>query len=831
MRTKVWRSALLAGVSCPMLAAAFSAAQAAPAADQQGTALQEIVVTAQKREESLQRVPVADTALTAQTLKGNRIQTLADLNAVAPNLTVRLGAGGNQSPNYTLRGILGASSAPGQDKGVSPYLDGVYLQNQSGSLFDLGEVERIEVLKGPQGTLFGRNATGGAISIITKDPTGVFGGHQDFTVGNYDAFRSKTHIEFPAIGPFSANLTYLHSQRRGDTRNLGGGTQWNYGPGTNGAYGVETSPKWLGGDNTNGVQVGLKLALDPFTAVYKFDYTHDTFTPNAEGVDLLPTGFLTDLYAASPNPMTPITDKRPGAVNNWFTTPGHMENWGHNLTMKYRVNDNLSFKNIASVRMTTTYANFQLDGLGGLVNAPSASLGGFPPGYLPLFPAQPGSPPNNPNLFNANPSAPFVFLANNGYDREWQWSDEFQLNYTSEWATVTAGYLHFFDHSVSEGYAGVYNTSITQVIAGQNTALNGTSFVLPANPNYKQAHVLTTSDAIYVQPELHLTRQLDFIVGGRVTLDKKNGAEYLPDQQVAAIVNPAGSPPFSSPIHYKHSQVTYLVGLNYRITDNIFSYVKFSTGYVSGGSLATLSYKPEKAASYEAGIKAELFDRRLRTDLAVFDAKYSSLQYDTSGLLTGVAATKYFSQAIVTQGDAKAVGFEWENTLVPVRGMTLTANVGYTNFQFIQSTISPGLASVAGTPGYQPFQRPKWSGDLAGQYDTLEVWRGGHLTARIDANFQSKTLMTSNIGNAATNLTTVDPAIVAAATSPFQWVVNARVALSGVDVGGGNHVEVALWGRNILNNRNITQFLGLGPVDSVIYQQAPTYGLDVSLSF
>src|SRR6185437_16768348 len=93
-------------------------AQVSAQADQKA-GLEEIVVTAQRREQKLQSVPISITALNAESLKANRIETVADLNAVAPNLSVRLGAGGNQSPNYTLRGILGASSAAGQDKGVS----------------------------------------------------------------------------------------------------------------------------------------------------------------------------------------------------------------------------------------------------------------------------------------------------------------------------------------------------------------------------------------------------------------------------------------------------------------------------------------------------------------------------------------------------------------------------------------------------------------------------------------------------------------------------------------------------------------------------------------
>jgi iron complex outermembrane receptor protein len=113
-----------------LVVAAPTGAQAQQALPQAGNtgALEEIVVTAQKREQRLQAVPISITALSAEALKADRIETVGDLNAVAPNLTVRPGAGGNQSPNYTLRGILGASSAAGQDKGVSPYLDGVYFR-------------------------------------------------------------------------------------------------------------------------------------------------------------------------------------------------------------------------------------------------------------------------------------------------------------------------------------------------------------------------------------------------------------------------------------------------------------------------------------------------------------------------------------------------------------------------------------------------------------------------------------------------------------------------------------------------------------------------------
>jgi iron complex outermembrane receptor protein len=816
-RQTIFRTALLlsgAAILSPSIVHAQSGGQQ--------TGVEDIVVTAQKREQNLQKVPISITALSADSIKANRIQNVSDLNAAAPNLTVRLGAGGNQSPNYTLRGVLGGNSAAGTDKGVSLYLDGVYIQNQTGSVFEFADVERIEVLKGPQGTLFGRNATGGAISIITKNPTGVFGGHQDFTYGNQDTLRIKTHVDLPKFGPVSASFTYLHSEHRGDVKNLGAGTQWDYGPAT-GKYGVLTSPKWLGGDNTEAFQGALKFDFTPdLDLVYKFDYTDDWYTPNAQGVDYLPDNFIKQLYDASPNPMTPITNKRPDAVNNAFTTPGHLVNWGHNLTAKYRFNDQISIKNIFAVRKSKSYSNFQLDGLGGLTNVGVPGLGGFPPGI-----AIPFSPGGNTSLFSADPNAPFVFLANNGYANEKQWSDEFQINIDTDWFNLTAGYLHFHDHFITAGYNNAFNTSITQVIDGQNTSAAGTEFTIPGNPGYQHTTVSATSDAFFVQPEFHITDRLDLVGGARLTIDNKHGVEYLPDQ---FLVGGTPANPISSPIQYRHSKATFLAGINYRVTDDILAYVKYATGFVSGGELSTLAFKPETAKSWEGGVKADLFDRRFRTNLAVFDVKYTALQYDTSGLLTGVPSTALFSQAVVSSTDARAYGFELENTLVPVNGLTLTANVGYTHIKFLQSTVAPGLAFVSGPPGYLPFQRPKWTGNLAAQYESGELWLGSHFTARVDGNFRSKILMTSDITPGTGPTAATDPALVKAATTPFQWIVNGRVGLTGIDF-GPTKAEVSLWGRNILNNRNITQFVGLNLVGSVIYERARTYGVDVSFNF
>lgn len=840
------RGALLAGTA---LAIMPQGATARDASEPTSSGVEEIIVTAQKREQSLQDVPVSVTALTEAALAANRIQDVRDLSAVVPSLTVRPSAGGSMLPNYSMRGIFTGGAAIGTDRGIALYIDGVYIQNAQGSIFQVADVERIEVLKGPQGTLFGRNATGGAVSLVTRNPTGEFGVKQDLTYGNFSQFRSKTRIDLPRFGPISASVTYLHSERKGDTRNLGAGTVWDYGPATGGEVGKRTSPKTLGDENVDGILAAVKFDFHPdLDLVYKFDYTDNHYTPEAVGVSYLPQGsFLSALYNLQPAALrTPITDKRPDAVNNAYTVPGLSKSQGHNLTARFQISDDIAIKNIFSMRKSSTLTAQDFEGVGGLTNSVVQIAPGFnaPPAWLPG-----GNP--GPQCLVAVPSAtclqsigkPFTFLSNAGSNREQQWSNEVQVNIVTQWFALTAGYLHFHNKQTSGGGGGTFNTSLLTAHYGQGTSAAGTAFVIPGNPGNDDSVVTTDSDAFYLQPEIHITDQIDVIAGARITNDRKKGFEYFPDSRARTL---AGLP-LTSPIRYKSSEASYLIGLNFRPTDNILTYVKYSTGYISGGSLATIDFEPETAKSFEGGIKADLFDRRLRSNLAVYHAKYGKIQYATSGTLTGVPAARQFAVGLVPSADATAYGFEWENTLVPVDGLTFTANVGYLHFKFDQTSVFPGFANQAGVPGYQRFTRPKWTGNLSAQYATPQVALGGHLVFRVDASFTSRNLLTSDVSplnaNDPTrplfdptsavipfNAVVEDPALRAAATVPFQWIVNARVAFADFDI-AGSKAQLAVWGRNLFDADNLAQFVSLGPVGSAIYERQRTFGIDFSFEF
>ena len=749
--------------------------------------VEDIVVTAQKREQNLQDVPIAITALSQNALVANRILDVRDLSAVAPSLTVRTSAGGGLAPNYSMRGLVTGGTAAGADKGISVYLDGVYIQATPGSIFELADVERIEVLKGPQGTLFGRNATGGAISIITRNPRGEFGVHQELTYGNYDQFRSKTRVDLPRIGPFTAAVTYTHSERRGDVRNLGAGTRWDYR--NSGVYGIRTSPRYLGDQNTEAVGASLRFdGVSGLDVIYRFDYTQNRFSPEAQGVQVLnlagipgifnPNGSLTypglgaatggfaqGIVNAQPAATrTPITSKRPKAVNNAFSTPGKSHAQGHNLTATYRVNDEISVKNILSFRKTDVQSTYQLDGLGGL------TLGG----------------------------QPYEIIANNNFTDEKQWSNETQINIATDGFNLTAGYIHFHDKIVTGGFPNIFNTTQFSTVP---------NFVLPAN-GQMQTTVRTNSDAWFVQPEFHLTDQIDLVLGARITKDSKKGIDNTSPGLTARVG--------IIPIRYRNSKPTFLAGLNYKPTSNILVYGKFATGYISGGQLSTISYEPETAKSYEAGIKADLFDRRLRANLAVYDVSYKGFQFITIGRNVATSPAdpvNLASTVLVNAGDGKAKGFEFETTAVPVDGLTLTGGVGYTDFKFTQ------IARFL--PFYQPLARPKWTASGSIQYDTPEVFAGGHLTFRSDINYKSKTFLGYNLPQPQLDRV----------TTRNSFILNGRVALVGLETLAGTKATVALWGRNLLDNRQLLQVVTLNFLYSGSYERARTYGVDVTFDF
>ncbi|HLS84610.1 MAG TPA: Plug domain-containing protein, partial [Arenimonas sp.] len=172
-------------------------------AERSAVTLDAIQVTARKREETLQDVPVAVTAFTPETLDKLNIQDLGDLDAQVPNLTVYAARGSSSTVTAYIRGVGQADPLWGVDPGVGIYLDDVYIARPQGALLDVLDVERIEVLRGPQGTLYGKNTIGGAIKYITRGLPTEFGGNAELTLGNHGRLDAKAAVGGPIGGPGS----------------------------------------------------------------------------------------------------------------------------------------------------------------------------------------------------------------------------------------------------------------------------------------------------------------------------------------------------------------------------------------------------------------------------------------------------------------------------------------------------------------------------------------------------------------------------------------------------------------------------------------------------
>jgi iron complex outermembrane receptor protein len=813
--------------------------------------LQEIVVTAQKREQRLQDVPIAITAVTQATLQANRVTSVNDLSGLAPNVTVRASGGSTQIPSFTSRGVTSYGVVPGSDKEFSVYLDGVYL-GASRSLFELPDIERIEVLRGPQGTLFGRNSTAGAVSVVTRDPAGTFGIHQDLTMGNYAEFRSRTSVDLPAVGPFSAYVSYVHDERRGDIRNTGAGTVWDRtGPDTK--VGVQTSPKYLGDKNEDQVFAAVKFEpSDNFKTIYKFDYgvNHYTadgtaaiaFRPDGVTATLSPSfgpagpflapllsAYYTSIVASGSNVFDP-TAKRPKAVNNSYVVPAYQKVYGHNLTSDLRLGDNLSLKNIAAYRYSYVNSSSQLTGLGGLIVPAAAAIP-----YAAFLSAinQPIPIPGVGNVpFNSLPAAAqqaiaaqaagvgsrFLLTENNAQALDKQWSDELQANYSSKLLTITLGGLYFHQTDASGGPLGITNTPAFALYPADGRVPLG---------NQSNSYNKGTSIAAYGQAEVHVTPKLDIVLGGRVTHDKKSGTYQFGGTYVPPVGVATTDPSYytdgtftgvtNEPFTYRGTKFTYSAGANYKPARDLLFYAKYSTGFVSGGSIAGIPWKPETVASIEGGIKADLFDRRLRANLAVFHAKYKNIQSAQGGTNIGRPEV---GTAIIDLGNERAQGAELEVTVLPVRYLTLGGNLGFTDAKYTK--LNPIVNTIYGT-GYQPTLSPKWTSRVYAQYESDPIIGDAKLVARVDGDWRSSERFLSG-----SNYVDV-PEFRGFLKGPARWLVNTRIGFENL---GPAHLDVAFWTRNLTNNKDAVFPLAFVTyAASSDFQSARTYGLDVSVRF
>lgn len=327
-------STLLGPVALALAHAASGQAPGDPPGETTG--LQEIVVTAQKREQNLQDVPIAISAIAPDYIEKHQITTITSLTSLAPNLKIDP-AGANQTTStIAIRGNVQGNPQLYFEPSVGLYLDGVYIGKAQGSIFDVADIERIEVLRGPQGTLYGRNTVGGAVNIIAKKPSGEWGGKVEASYGNFDYWRVRGSLDLPRFGFFSAKLSGQMAERAG-------------------FYDVAGNPATDEAQTLDSKSVMLQLRAEPTEALV-LDYVFDLSVVDQQagyGAPISGVGTLAPYV---------FPRKRPENVS--FNSPNYeyARNHGHALTAALRFGDAATLKSITAYREQTYHDALDLDG-------------------------------------------------------------------------------------------------------------------------------------------------------------------------------------------------------------------------------------------------------------------------------------------------------------------------------------------------------------------------------------------------------------------------------------------------------------------------------------
>ena len=724
--------------------------------------LTEVIVTAQKREENLQAVPVAITALGTEALDRLAVTSVSDLYGAVPNLWIVPQATSPGNPSATIRGVNSNVSLTVQDGGVAFYVDGVYIANNMGAALDVADIERVEVLRGPQGTLYGRNATGGAINFITRAPSGKFGIRQDLTTGNYNLFKSRTRIDLPEWNGISATLSFLRQESDGFVRNLTPGRTVDYSLLTAGAKGRVTTPELLGGTDIKAYHAAIRYERDRLQVDYKFDYTDSANIPRAiQVLGFVDTagGQLAELIYGMQPPGTPalVSSTRLDAVSNPYVSAELLEVMTNVLTLSYEANDSLTIKNIAAYRDVNNFSTSDLAGGGALVD-PFGGTG-----------------------------APFT-LFTGVYNRDmWQFTEELQLIGQTDRLEWVAG-LYYLNVYHPEGGT---HTSINYAFQLMPSDLNGGLFPVSASP---PGFVENKAYAVFGQGTFHLNDRLDATLGVRQSWDERSAFHG------------------SSGVGYnkKLDHFDWTAILTYRPSDTVTTYGKLATAYLSGGvsGASQVPYDPEEVFQAELGVKADLFGRRLRANVATFWSDYKDIQV----LDFSTGEVRFVNAAAAT-----VYGAEVELTAVPTDQLELGLSYGYTNFKYDEFI----LGGVDVTHTQRAWFRPEHTGNVSAEYRFGTFPWGGALSLRVDASYQSKIFFAPVQSN---------PEYDAASIGDPRWELNARATLADIPLGSAKG-RLSLWGRNLANEDELEFAAAVGSTIIGTFMRPRTYGLDLTVEF
>jgi len=664
-------------------------AQQAPAEDD-SSGIADIIVTAQKRSENLQSVPVAVTAFSGDTLAERGVVDMQSLSSLIPNMGF---SNAYSQVRITLRGLSFADlAAQGGEARVAYHVDGAYMAmtgDIGGTFYD---IERVEVNRGPQGTLFGRNATAGTVNVVTRNPTDTLSGYLNAEVGNYRAVNVDGAISGPLGDGVSARIAFQSRNHAGYEYNV---------------------PNQVDINNQSMQAVRAKLMFDKsnnFTAILSADYVNENdrsgpllvgfAVPNGGAVF---TGLGAQYQDAGPNPnprhnysgQLPLTDK---------------ESYGATLDLKLTLGEGLSIASLTNYR----HSKFRFhDDMG---------------------------------TFNSGTTGSGSVVESRQFEKAEQFSEELRLSKDFSFGNVTlGGFLYSQDYDTGGDGTGVKGGN---AVLTQFGSLLGSTIGFPpsgyrSTPNlYVQgfiqgAGVRTRGEAIFGEVTFNLTDSTKLIAGARYSWERRT---LVNSTLGLDLVTLATDPTFVLPAALPDQKTSYRnfsprVTLQQELGPDAMVYATFAKGFKTGGFNAAQysSYKPEILTDYEVGFKADLLDRKLRLNGAGFYYDYQDLQTIV------IPANQSVPGSVNTNSNAKVYGGELELTAVPTPNFELNAAVAVIHGEFTSAGITAGGFSVKGNK--LPWM-PSYTLSYGAQY-TFPISNGG-ITLRVDGQTKGKTFFTED---------------------------------------------------------------------------------------
>lgn len=828
-------SLLLASVALP----AFAQTAPVAAQEEESAQIDDIVVTATRRETALQETPVAINVLTTEALENRHVQSLYDLaDGAVPSLRIATFEARQSALTIGIRGIVPLdANQPAREQGVGIYIDGVYLGRQHGLNAALFDLERVEVLKGPQGTLFGRNTEGGALNIVSKAPTGVFGGRLSGGVGNFGSYTTSMHVNFDEFNDLSIKIDGLIQHQGPTTENpLVGQAGWNQ-------Y------------DRNGIRAAIRWTPnDQIVNDFSYDNSNDENTEfYSQLLNVNPNGCVAGAASAVPTCYLPgtayttltgtVRSPLPGVVVNGNSRmktadigvphqPSVDRTFGFTNSFKYFLNDEVELRSITAYRGVNAT---QWDNAGGAHRPPVVV---------------PGCATVSSTACNFSRYS----LANL---RQRQFSQEFQAVGSHGDFDFIAG-LYYFNEEVSDDAA----TPNSMAIAGYTTAGQTTGYqyvVLDpctgsggfgSQPGCRSidraSSVDSKSYAAYGQVTWNASDALHLTVGGRYTRDDKQG-RLLISRNIVYATNPTiAATNGYRPLDQVWERFNPMATVAYDVSDDVHFYATYASGYRAGGaSSRTANYQafgPEDVDSYELGLKSDFWNGLGRLNLAAYRMDRQDSQVDISNVQ--FTATGNFNNLVTINapGKTKIQGLEADLTLRPTESLTLTASYAFTDTEIplvpIVNCVTSGTPAVTtcGAPVLQRFYipfTPKNAISAAVDYNTPIGDNGVSLRIHFDGNYAEATQAFDQFA------TEADESL----------IFNGRISIADIPMGNGQTVDVGLWGRNLFDEQHVyrrdpsnslpgapTSSLTTGSVGNVLgdygnFNAPRTYGIEATVNF